>query len=60
MNILIYLYNYNHIYRGYIMGGFVYDLSKGVLSAMSERSERVADIISEQMDKDPIQIHPLL
>ena len=39
----------SYIYRGYIMGGFVY-----------ERSERVADIITERMDKNHIQIHPLL
>ena len=43
------------IYRGYIMGEFV-----DVISATSERSERVADIISERMDKNHIQIHPLL
>ena len=46
-----------YINRDYIMGGFVYE---DVISATSERSKWVADIISEWMDKNHIQIHPLL
>ena len=41
-----------HVYRGYSMGGFVYDflsMSEDVISGTSERSERVADIISERI-----------
>ena len=45
------------------MGGFVYDflsMSEDVISATSERNERVADIISERIDKNHIEIHQLL
>ena len=52
-----YLHIYIYINRGYIMGGFVYDflsMSEDVISATSERSERVADIISEHHGREYI------
>ena len=38
----------------------ILSMSEDVISATNERSERVADIISERIDKNHIQIHPLL
>ena len=35
-------------------------MSEDVISATSEPSKQVADIIYERMDKNHLQIHPLL
>ena len=47
------------LYHGWICIWFL-SMSEDVISAMSGHSEQVADIISEGMDKNHIQIHPLI
>ena len=55
MDIYIYIY-----FISWVDLYMILSMSEDVISATSERSKRVADIISERMDKNYLQIQPLL